>query len=54
MIAVDKAGLHCVHRAVNKFVLPMLGMHEVPAFVEARDLVAQGDQQPLLVNARKS
>jgi predicted dehydrogenase len=57
-IAVDEAGLYSVHRAVEetgKFVLPMLGMHEVPAFVEARDLVAQGEiGEPLLVNARKS
>lgn len=57
-IAVDEAGLLRVHAAVEetgKFVLPMLGMHEVPAFTEARDLVAQGAiGEPLLVNARKS
>lgn len=57
-IAVDEAGLLRVHAAVEetgKFVLPMLSMHEVPAFTEARDLVAQGAiGEPLLVNARKS
>jgi predicted dehydrogenase len=57
-IAVDEAGLLRVHAAVEetgKFVLPMLGMHEVPAFAEARDLVEQGViGEPLLVNARKS
>ena len=57
-LAVDAAGLQRLHSAVQetgKFILPMLGMHEVPAFVEARDLIEQGDiGEPLLVNARKS
>lgn len=57
-IAVNEAGLLRVYAAVKetgKFVLPMLGMYETPAFVEARDLVAQGAiGELLLVNARKS
>jgi len=57
-LAVDEAGLLRLHQAVGetgKRVLPMLGMYEVPAFVEARDLVEQGlIGEPVLVNARKS
>lgn len=57
-LAVDEAGLLCLHKAVQetgRYILPMLGMYEVPAFVEARELVAQGMiGEPVLINARKS
>tara|TARA_B110000008_G_C16964908_1_gene561567 strand:- start:507 stop:1595 length:1089 start_codon:yes stop_codon:yes gene_type:complete len=57
-IAVNEAGLLRVHAAVQetgKFVLPMLGMHDVPAFVEARELIEQGIiGVPAMVNVRKS
>ncbi len=57
-LAVDEAGLTRLHKAVQetgKYILPMLGMHEVPAFAEARHLVGQGIiGEPVLVNARKS
>ena len=57
-LAVDDAGLLRLHTAVQetgKFLLPMLGMHEVPAFAEARELMEQGIiGEPVLVNARKS
>ena len=57
-LAVDESGLERIHRAAvatGKGILPMLGMHESPAFVEARKLVAQGViGDPVLVNARKS
>ena len=57
-LAVDEAGLLRLHTAVQetgKYILPMLGMHEVPAFAEARELVGQGViGAPILVNARKS
>jgi len=57
-LAVDEAGLLQLHEAVvetGKFILPMLGMYEVPAFVEARDLVDQGAiGEPAIFNARKS
>lgn len=57
-LAIDQRGLKQVHTAIQetqKFVLPMLGMHEVPAFVEARNLIEQGIiGDPLIVNARKS
>lgn len=56
--AVDEVGLSKIHEAIcetGRFVLPMLGMAETPAFVEARDLVMQGAiGEPLLVNSRKS
>ena len=57
-LAVDEVGLVRLHKAVQetgKYILPMLGMHEVPAFAEARQLVGQGFiGEPVLVNARKS
>jgi len=57
-LAVDDAGLLRLHKAAQetgKFILPMLGMHEVPAFAEARELVGQGVLgEPVLINARKS
>ena len=57
-LAVDEAGLFRLYAAVQetgKYILPMLGMHEVPAFAEARELVEQGViGEPVLVNARKS
>ena len=57
-VAVDEAGLFRLHTAVQetgKFILPMLGMHEVPAFAEARELMELGIiGEPVLVNARKS
>ena len=57
-IAVDEAGLLRLHRVVEdtgKFILPMLGLSESLAFVEARELMEQGViGEPLLVNVRKS
>ncbi|QHI70616.1 Gfo/Idh/MocA family protein [Tichowtungia aerotolerans] len=57
-LAVDEAGLRRLHAAVQetgRYILPMLGMHEVPAFAEARELVEQGViGEPVLLNARKS
>lgn len=57
-LAVDEAGLIRLHKAVQetgRYILPMLGMHEVPAFAEARELMKQGViGEPVLVNARKS
>ncbi len=57
-IAVDEAGLLRLHQVVKdtgKFILPMLGMSDSLAFVEARELMEQGViGEPLLVNARKS
>ena len=57
-LAVDEAGLIRLHKAVQetgKYILPMLGMHEVPAFAEARELMEQGIiGEPVLVDARKS
>lgn len=57
-IAVDEAGLLRLHKAVQetgKPILPMLGMFDTPAFVEARELIAQGTiGEPVLVNVRKS
>jgi predicted dehydrogenase len=57
-LAVDEAGLLRLHQAVKetgRFVLPMLGMHDLPAFVEAQELVTRGViGEPILVNARKS
>ena len=57
-LAVDEAGLIRLHKAVQEtgnYILPMLGMHEVPAFAEARVLMEQGIiGEPVLINARKS
>jgi len=57
-LAVDEAGLLRLHKAVQetgKFILPMLGMFDSAAFVEARELMAQGViGAPVLINARKS
>jgi predicted dehydrogenase len=57
-LAVDEAGLLRLHKVVKEtgnYILPMLGMHEVPAFAEARTLMEQGIiGEPVLVNARKS
>jgi predicted dehydrogenase len=57
-LAVDEAGLIRLHRAVcetGKFILPMLGMYETPAFAEARARVCRGEiGEPVLVNVRKS
>jgi predicted dehydrogenase len=57
-LAVDESGLSRVHAALGetgKFLLPMLGMADVPAFTEARELVGQGViGEPALINARKS
>ncbi len=57
-LAVDEAGLIRLHKAVQetgRYILPMLGMHEVPAFAEARELVEEGIiGEPVLVNARTS
>jgi predicted dehydrogenase len=57
-LAVDEAGLLRLHKVVKEagnYILPMLGMHEVPAFAEARALMEQGViGEPVLINARKS
>jgi predicted dehydrogenase len=57
-LAVDHASLQQLFDVVKetqKYVLPMLGMHEVPAFVEAQEMVKNGSiGKPLLINARKS
>jgi predicted dehydrogenase len=57
-LAVDEAGLLRLHRAVcetGKFILPMLGMYDTTAFIEARQLVEQGlIGEPVLINTRKS
>jgi predicted dehydrogenase len=57
-LAVDESGLSRVHAALcetGKFLLPMLGMANAPAFTEARELVGQGViGEPALINARKS
>ena len=57
-LAVDEAGLLRLYKAVQEtgnYILPMLGMHEVPAFAEARELMEQGViGDPVLINARKS
>ena len=57
-LAVDEAGLLRLHQAVletGKYILPMLGMANGQAFIEARELVKQGViGEPVLINARKS
>jgi predicted dehydrogenase len=57
-LAVNEAGLLRLHKAVQetgKPILPMLGMFDTAAFVEARELVEEGViGEPVLVNARKS
>ncbi len=57
-LAVDEAGLVRLHKAVHetgKFILPMLGMADSTAFLEAHALVDQGViGEPVLINARKS
>jgi predicted dehydrogenase len=58
-LAVDEAGLLRLHKAVLEagkyYILPMLGMANGLAFIEARELVKQGViGEPVLINARKS
>jgi len=57
-LAVDEAGLLRLYKAVQetgKYILPMLGMANGQAFIEARELVKQGViGEPVLINARKS
>ena len=57
-LAEDEAGLLRLHKVVcetGKYILPMLGMADSLAFVEMRELMAQGViGEPVLVNARKS
>lgn len=57
-LAVDEAGLLRLYKAVQetgKYILPMLGMANGQAFIEARELVKQGViGEPALINARKS
>jgi predicted dehydrogenase len=57
-LAVDEEGLLRLHKTVQetgKYILPMLGMKDASAFVEARELIGQGViGEPVLINARKS